>query len=141
MSEAGYSEARVSVHESVLEVSVTIRNRLRGTWSGENFSLGWQFFDPQSNRFIEEGAWTPVLRAVPPGETANFKISIPFPPEPGAYEIYVSHIQPSGGWAYTRGERFLRILLEAGAEVSDGQLRIVAQEITTVRSLRWRRMW
>jgi lipopolysaccharide transport system permease protein len=141
MSNAEYSGARASVHGSVLEVSVTIQNRSRETWTPENFSLGWQFFDPQSNRFIEEGAWTPVDRDVPPGATANFEVSIPFPPEAGAYEIYLSHIQPSGGWAYTRGEPFLRILVEAAVEGIDGHLRILAQEITTVRSLRWRRIW
>ena len=77
---------------------------------------------------------------VAPGATANFEISIPFPPEAGAYEIYLSHIQPAGGWAYTRGEPFLRILVEAVAE-GWAELRILAQEITTVRSLRLRRIW
>ncbi len=101
------------------------------TWTPDNFSLGWQFFDPQSNLFIEEGAWTPVASDVAPGASASFEISIPFPPEAGAYEIYLSHIQPAGGWAYTRGEPFLRILVEAVAEETGGRLRILAQEITT----------
>jgi lipopolysaccharide transport system permease protein len=137
MSSAEYRDVRVRVAGSVLEVSVTIENRSRETWTPENFSLGCQFFDPQSNRFIEEGAWTPVARDVPPGAAANFEISIPFPPEVAAYEVYLSHIQPSDGWAYTRGEPFLRILVEA----ADGHVRVLEQEITTVRSLRWRRMW
>jgi len=121
---------------SALEVSLSIENNSRETWTSENFSLGWQFYDPQSNRFIEEGAWTPVSGDVAPGATAKFEVSIPFPPEAGAYEIYVSHIEAAGGWAYARGAPFLRILVEEAG----GQPRVLEQEITTVRSLRWRRI-
>jgi lipopolysaccharide transport system permease protein len=141
MSAAQYKDARVSVHGSVLEVGLTIENRSGGTWTSENFSLGWQFYDPQTNLFIEEGAWIPVARDVAPGAAAQFEISIPFPPEAGAYEIYLSHIQPVSGWAYARGEPFLRILVQAVENVSNGQLRVLAQEVTTVRALRWRRAW
>jgi lipopolysaccharide transport system permease protein len=138
---AEYRDARVSVRGSVLEVSLIIQNRSRETWTPESFSLGWQFFDPQSSVFIQEGAWTPVAGNVSPGAAAKFEISIPFPPEAGAYEIYLSHIEPSEGWAYARGAPFLRILVEAPGEGSDGELRVQAQEITTVRSRRWRRIW
>ncbi len=134
---AEYRDVRVRVEGSALRVSLAISNKTRETWNAENFSLGWQFFDPQTNLFIEEGAWMAVERDVAPGAAANFEISIPFPPEAGAYDIYLAHIQPSQGWAYTRGEPFLRILVES----ADGQLRVVTQEITTVRSLRWRRAW
>jgi lipopolysaccharide transport system permease protein len=132
-----YRDVRVRTRGSVLEVSLSVENKSRQTWTPENFSIGCQFFDPQSHLFIEEGAWTPVAGSVTPGTAANFDIAIPFPPEAGSYEIYVSHIQPSGGWAYAQGEPFLRILVET----ADGELRVLEQEITTVRSLRWRRMW
>jgi lipopolysaccharide transport system permease protein len=138
---AEYRDVRVRAAGSVLEVSLSITNKSRETWTPANFSLGAQFFDPQSHVFIEEGAWTPVGADVPPGATANFEISIPFSPEAGAYEIYLSHIQPHNGWAYLRAEPFLRILVEAAADGSGGQLRVLEQEITTVRSLRVRRMW
>jgi lipopolysaccharide transport system permease protein len=128
---------RLAVRGSLLDVALSIENGSREIWKPENFSIGWQFFDPPSNRFIEEGAWTPVARDVPPGESASFEISIAFPPEAGEYEIYVSHIQPTQGWAYMRGEPFLRILVRA----ADGDIQVLAQEITTVRSLRWRRIW
>jgi lipopolysaccharide transport system permease protein len=134
---AEYLDIDVRVQEAVLKVSLAVRNRSRETWTPENFSLGWQFFDPQIHRFIEEGEWIPAPDEVRPGASAKFEVSIPFPPEAGAYEIYLSHIQPSSGWAYAGGEPFLRILVDA----ADGQIRIVAQEITTVRSLRWRRIW
>jgi len=137
MRNAEYRDVQVLITGSVLNVSLSIENRSRGTWTTENFSLGWQFFDPQSNLFIEEGAWTPVAHDVPAGGAANFEISIAFPPETGGYEVYLSYIQPSIGWAYARGEPFLRILVEA----ANGQVRILAQEITTVRSLHWRRIW
>jgi lipopolysaccharide transport system permease protein len=138
---AEYRDVRVRVQGSMLEVSLSIANKSRGTWTPGNFSLGAQFFDPQSNVFIEEGAWTPVGGDVPPGAIANFEISIPFSPEAGAYEIYLSHIQPQNGWAYSHGEPFLRILVEAAADERGGQLRVLEQEVTTVRSLRMRRIW
>jgi len=130
-----YRDVRVQARGSVLEASLSIENKSRQTWTNQNFSLGWQFFDPQSNRFLEEGAWTPVAGDVAPGEAARFELSIPVP-DAGAYEIYVSHIQPPASWAYARGEPFLRILVEA----SEGGLEVVAQEMATLRSLRWRRI-
>jgi lipopolysaccharide transport system permease protein len=130
-----YRDVRVQARGSVLEASLAIENKSRQTWTNQNFSLGWQFFDPQSNRFLEEGAWTPVAADVAPGEAARFELSIPVP-DAGAYEIYVSHIQPPASWAYARGEPFLRILVQA----SEGGLEVVAQEMATLRSLRWRRI-
>jgi lipopolysaccharide transport system permease protein len=131
-----YRDVRVQARGSVLEASLSIENKSRQTWTNQNFSLGWQFFDPQSNRFLEEGAWTPVAGDVAPGDAARFELSIPMP-DAGAYEIYVSHIQPPASWAYARGEPFLRILVQA----SEGGLEVVAQEMATLRSLRWRRIW
>lgn len=132
-----YRSVQVRAQGAALRVSFDIQNNSREAWTAENFSAGYQLFDPQTDFFIEEGAWTPVARDVQPRGTANFEIAIPFHPEPGAYDVYVSHIQPSSGWAYARGGAFLRILVE----VSDGEVRILEHEITTVRSLRLRRAW
>jgi lipopolysaccharide transport system permease protein len=138
---AKYRAVRVHAEGAVLKVAFAIENKTRNRWTPENFSLGWQFFDPQSNLFIQEGEWTRVAYDVAPGALANFEIAIPFPPEPGGYEVYLSHIQPSGGWAYVRGEPFLRILVDNAPDNPAGQLRILEQEITTIRSQRLRRMW
>jgi lipopolysaccharide transport system permease protein len=128
---------QLRVQATVLEISVVVENNSRQTWTPDNFSLGWQFYDPLSSVFIEEGAWTRVAADVPPGSSAKFDIAIPFQPDSGSYEVYLSPIQQPDGWAYARGERFVRI----GVEAVDGQLRILEHEITTVRWLRWRRMW
>lgn len=133
---AEYRDVAIRVRDAALEVSLALRNKSRETWKPGDFSLGWQFYDPQSKRFIEEGAWTPVAGDVPPGGTEKFEISIAFPPEDGAYEIYLSHIQPEG-WGYAGGASFLRILVESAGS----QLRVLEQEITTVGSLRRRRLW
>ena len=130
-------KAQVSAQGTVLQIAAVVENDSRQTWTPETFSLGWQLYDPQTGVFIEEGAWTPVNADVPPGSSAKFDIAIPFSTDSGAYEVYLSHIQPPDGWGYARGDRFLRI----GVEAVDGQLRILDHEITTVRSLRWRRMW
>jgi lipopolysaccharide transport system permease protein len=130
-------KVQLRVQATVLEISVVVENNSRHTWTPDNFSLGWQLYDPRSSVFIEEGAWTPVAADVPPGSSARFDIAIPFLPDSGEYEVYLSPIQQPDGWGYARGERFLRV----GVEAREGQLRILAHEITTVRSLRWRRMW
>jgi lipopolysaccharide transport system permease protein len=134
---AEYRDVQLRAEGAVLRISVTLENKSRETWTPENFSLGWQFYDPQSSVFIEEGVWMPVASDVPPGASAQFDIAIPIPSDSGGYEIYLSHIQPPDGWSYARGERFLRI----GVEAIDGRLSILEHEITTVRSLRWRRIW
>ncbi len=126
--------AEVRAQGTVLQISVSVENRSRQIWTPENFSLGWQLYDPQSSVFIEEGAWTPVATDVPPGSSAKFEIAIPFQPDSGGYEVYVSPIRSPSGWAYDRGERFLRVNVTA----ENSQLQILGQEVTTVRSLRWR---
>ena len=64
---AEYRDVQVRPHGSVLEIQLGVENRSSQTWKPENFSLGWQFFDPETNFFILEGEWTPVARAIPPG--------------------------------------------------------------------------
>jgi lipopolysaccharide transport system permease protein len=137
MTRAAYRNVQVRSQGASLDVRVQVENKSRDTWKPENFSLGWQFFDPQTNLLILEGAWKPVAGQVAPGETASFEISIPFAPEDGGYQIYLSHIESSGGWAYAHGAPFVRLAVEA----SDGQVRVLEQEIATLRGLRWRRTW
>ncbi len=134
--EAEYRDIQLQTLPDTLEVRVLVENKSRQTWKPETFSLGWQFFDPETNFFILEGAWAPIPRETPPGDTASFELSIPFPPETGGYQIYVSPIQQPGGWAYRRGEPFLRIV----AQASDGQVQVLGHEIATTRKLRVRRM-
>lgn len=134
---AQFRDVQLQAHGTVLTVSFALRSTSRETWTPGAFSVGWQLFDPQSHLFIEEGAWRPVAHDVAPGAIANFDISIPFQPESGAYDIYLSPIQPRFGWAYARGQQFLRIIVDC----SDSELRLISHEITTVRSLRWRRLW
>jgi len=134
---ADYSDVRVAARGAVVQVSLTVENNSRETWTKENFSFGWQFFDPQTNLFIVEGAWTPIARDVAPRTSEQFEISIPMPPEPGEYEIYLSHMRPPEGWAYARGERFVRISVVVAA---NGEIRVLRHEVTTVRAVRWQRI-
>ncbi len=136
MTRGGFRDVQVQVRGSSLEVRVQLENRSRRSWTPETASLGWQFFDPRTNGFILEGAWTRVAGEVRPGEHASFEITISFPPEAGGYQIYVSLIEHPGGWAYSHREPFLLI----SAEAADGQVRVLTQEITTLRNVRLRRM-
>lgn len=130
-------DVQIQARQTVLTVSFALRNTSRETWTPDTFSIGWQLFDPQSHLFIDEGAWRPVAHDVAPGASAEFDFSIPFEPAGGGYEIYLSPIQPRIGWAYARGRQFLRIIVDC----PDDELRLIAHEITTVRSLRRRRLW
>jgi len=129
---AEFRDVDVRAEGSTLRLRVMLENKSRESWNPETFFLGWQFFDPETNHFIQEGEWTPLPNAVPPGETAAIEMSITFPPEAAGYLIYVSPIQQPEGWAYQRGEPFLRI----DAEISDGQVRIRGEGITTKRAQR-----
>src|SRR5579872_5989448 len=136
MSGVAYRDLEVRAGGLELRVHVALENRSSETWPKKSMSLGWQFFDPQTNRFILEGDWTPLACDVAPGGIEPLDISIVFPPEAGSYQIFIAPVEQPGGWAYARGEAFIRIV----AEVDDGQVRIVEQEITTVRALGWRRL-
>jgi len=57
------------------------------------------------------------------------------------YEIYLSTFSRKNGWAYSRGEPFLRILVEAASEGSGGQLRVLCAGDYHRASLRLRRIW
>jgi lipopolysaccharide transport system permease protein len=89
--------------------------------------IGWQFFDPDTNRFIQEGEWT---RA----DAGDASLSIDFPPEPGGYRIYLSTVSAEEGWAYMRGEPFVLV----DAVVEGASIRVLNHEVCTRRRLRWR---
>jgi len=137
MKRTEYREVRVQAEGSSVRIHVIVKNTSRQIWKAETFSLGWQFFDPETNVFISEGQWVPLTNETAPGGTAAFDLSVSLPPEAGGYDIYVSPIAPPDGWTYFQGESFVRI----AAEVSASQVRILTHEITTLRGLRWRRLW
>ena len=137
MSRAEYRDVALQPHGSSLGVHVEVKNQSRLVWKPDTFSLGWQFFDPETNRFVLEGEWLPVRSEVAPGETATFDLMVDFPPETGGYIIYVSAIEQPDGWTYFRGEPFVRI----AAEISEGKAHVLSHEITTLGQIHWRRIW
>ncbi len=137
MTDVEYRGIQIRTEGPALEIRLRVENNSGETWKPENFALGWQFFDPQTDSFILEGQWTASPRDIQPGETAAFELSIPFPPDPGGYHVYVSPIEQPGGWAYLRGQPFLRI----AAEAYDGQVRVLEHKIATTRRLRLRKLW
>lgn len=137
MSQAEYSGVEIQTEGQSLRIHLVVKNTSQKIWKPEIFSVGWQFYDPETNLFISEGDWVPVAREVTPGGEASFNLSVTFPPEPGHYEVYVSSMVQPEGWTYARGEPFLRIL----AEVSDDTVHVASHEITTLGQLRWRRRW
>ena len=136
MSAVAYRDLDVHSDGLNLRIHVVLENRSHEIWAKGAVSLGWQFFDPDTNRFILEGEWIPPARDVEPGQSEPFDVSINFPPEAGGYQVFISLIRQPGGWGYASGGAFVRIV----AEVSEGRVRILAHEITTIRALRRRRL-
>jgi lipopolysaccharide transport system permease protein len=129
---AEFRDVQARAEGSTLQLRIVLENKSRENWNPASFFVGWQFFDPATNFFIQEGEWTPLANAVLPGGTADVEISVDFPPEAGGYLIYVSAIEEPGGWAYQRGEPFLLI----NAETEAGQVRILERGVTTKRAQR-----
>jgi len=133
---AAFEDAQAEAAGRTVSVRLVLQNRSRETWLPGSFFVGWQFFDPESERFLLEGEWTGITQPVTPGGQTMVTLSIPFSPEPGGYRVFVSPIDRPDGWAYARGERFFLI----DAEVKDGEARVLSSEITTRREMR-RRGW
>lgn len=131
---AEYRNLEVQASGHSVGIHFLLANGTRGAWKPDSFAVGWQFFDPETNRFIMEGQWNPIARETQAGETSEIALTIPFPPEPGDYRVYVSPIEPSG-WAYDRGDPFLAV----DVAVSGERAAVVRHEITTTRALRRRK--
>lgn len=131
MASTEYHDVRVESSGPGLSIRMSVENRSQKQWRCESFSIGWQVFDPASNRFIREGEWTPLTRDTGPGEAVPVDLNIDFPPETGDYRIYVSPIDTESGWLYDRGERFLMI----DAVVANERAAVVRTELTTRRAL------
>jgi lipopolysaccharide transport system permease protein len=129
-----YRDVRLHAQDHAIRIELTLHNRSRQEWKRDRFFVGWQFFDPETRRFIMEGQWTPIARDTKAGESVPVELTIDFPPEAGAYQIYLSPIDEAAGWSYEKGERFLVI----DAAVSDGRVQVGKSEVTTKRKLRWR---
>jgi len=132
-----YQQVQVEALGQSVRVHCLLANQSSKTWKPDSFSIGWQFFDPETNRFIMEGEWTPIAAETRPGGTTPMSLSIPFPPEPAAYRVFVSPIEQPEGWAYHRGDPFLSI----DVVISDERAAVVHHEVTTTRALSRKKLW
>lgn len=121
-----YGDLQVHPSGNVLQVGFTFENR-----QGYE-SVGWQLFDPESGRFIQEGEWKALARDA----MVSVHLDIPFPPETGGYRIYISPVSQPSRWASHIGEPFILLAVE----VNDGTVTLTHSEITTRRALRWRNL-
>jgi hypothetical protein len=128
---AEYRDVQVRARAAALDVahhSKTIR--ASDMDARRTFSLGLAVLRSAIDRFIEEGAWMPVERTSrPPGAARVRNLD---PVSSGSWRLRnlsFAHPDPDG-WAYARGERFLRILVEAVRRVK-ANFAFWTQEITT----------
>ena len=129
---AHWRDVRTEATGLRLSITAQVENRSRERWTAETVFLAWQFFDPDTNRFIQEGEWTPVPAAAAPGEAVASALNIDFPPEPGGYRIYLSTVTEDGRWGYCSGSPFLLV----DAVVEQGGVRVLRQEVATLGKLR-----
>ncbi|MGA3025960.1 MAG: ABC transporter permease [Bryobacteraceae bacterium] len=118
---AAWSDVRTAASGLKLTVDLALANRAG--------FIGWQFYDPDTNRFIQEGEWTPA---------AATSLTIEFPPEPGGYRIYLSTVSAEEGWAYMRGEPFVVVDAVVDRAGDNPAVRVLSHQICTLRRLRWR---
>ena len=131
---ATFRDVQLACSGPSISVHLAVENRSRAEWKRDAFFVGYQLFDPETNRFIREGEWTPLPRDAQPGESVPMDLNIGLPPETAGYRIYVSPLDHERGWHYDRGERFLVI----DAEVSNERAEVLKTELTTRRALLWR---
>ncbi len=129
---AGWRDIHTEAAGLRLTIAAQVENRSRERWTAETVFLAWQFFDPDTNRFIQEGEWTPVPADAAPGETVASALQIDFPPEPGGYRIYLSTVTQDGRWGYCAGSPFLLV----DAVVEPGGVHVLRQEVSTLGKLR-----
>ena len=133
MMDAEYRDIQLRTLPDALEVRVVIENKSGQTWKPENFSLGWQFFDPETNLFILEGAWAPVPHEIPPGQTRIVRdwdsISTG---DRRISDLRFTHPAAAKAGPIAAASRFCGSLREA----SGGQVVVLDHEIATERKLR-----
>lgn len=128
-----YRDLHLTQQPHRLQLDCSIENRGRDVWRpGDGFSIGWQIYDPVTGVFLSEGEWQPLSRDIPPRDTAEIRLPLHVPDQPGEYRIYVSPIDPQAGWFYERGEPLIAIDVE-----QDGSGAAVRRyQVTTLRRLR-----
>jgi lipopolysaccharide transport system permease protein len=131
---AAYRDIQVEADGPAINIRLQVENKSQAEWKQGAVSIGWQLFDPDSNRFIREGEWTPLAHDTKPGDSVPVDLSIAFPPEPGGYRIYVSPIDHEAGWLYDHGSRFLMI----DAVMQNESAQVLKTELTTRRAMLWR---
>ena len=131
---AAYRDVQVEADGPAISIRMQVENKSEAEWKQGAVSIGWQLFDPDSNRFIREGEWTALAHDTVPGDSVPVDLSIAFPPEPGGYRIYVSPIDHEAGWLYDHGSRFLMI----DAVMANERAQVLKTELTTRRSMLWR---
>ena len=134
--DATYLEFRVDPCGDSLAIHLALENRSSVEWKADSAAIGWQLFDPETDRFIAEGHWTPIPHDTAPGETVRIDLTIALPPEPGGWRIFVSPIDAATGWAYARNQPFLVV----DAEVAGSAASVRGSEVTTIRALRRRNL-
>ena len=131
---ARYRDVKIESSGASVGIRFRLDNDSHAIWKPDTFAVGWQFFDPETNRFIMEGEWTRLPAETKPGESAGISLDIAFPPEPGAYRVYISPIEQPAGWAYGRGDPFLAV----DVKVANDRAEVLQHELTTTRALRQR---
>jgi lipopolysaccharide transport system permease protein len=109
-------------------------NRSHETW--RNYCIGWQIYDPETSTFISEGEWSPLGDDLLSAQTREMRITVQLPPERGRYHVYISPVSSTNTWLYSRDEPFLLI----DAIVEQGVARLLSTDVTTIRTLRRRKL-
>ena len=99
---ADFGKPEVSLEQGVLRINCEIANRTAAPWTiDESWTAGYHVFDEPTGTLVVDGERTPLDLA--PGQSRTLQFTIPLPPEPGEYNVYVSVLREHVAWFYERG--------------------------------------
>lgn len=101
-------EIRYDPETRTAHADFEIRNDSAEPWrAADGFAIGYHVFDAETGTLIVDGPRIPA--DLKPGESKRLQFDIPFPPEQGRYQAFVSAMREHVCWYYEQGWPFLLI--------------------------------
>jgi SAM-dependent methyltransferase len=87
--------------------ALTLGNRSWRTWAPP-IAVSYHWLDPRGTIVVQDGARTPLPRAIAPGETCEMTLRIDTPPTAGRYTLAVDLVEEGVTWFSEAGSLMLR---------------------------------
>jgi lipopolysaccharide transport system permease protein len=126
----------VRLEGGALLIEAELSNKSDSAWlTKDGWAVGYHLFDDPTGTLVVDGERQPL--DLEPLARRLFALTVPTPPEPGEYSVYVSAMREQVAWFYERGWPFLLIDFTVN---DDGETVLRRWRIADIRSVRVRRM-